>query len=266
MAADAYLHGFDAQEQARLASQGAYLAPWIYDGLPLPSGRLLEIGAGVGAQTHQLLQRSSARVFAVERERKQLEAWRRTIPRNEPACALAGDGRRLPLRDGCMDGAFICWVLEHVPRAEELLIEAHRVLAPGASIAIVEVQNQSLAVWPRAQAIYRYWDAVNTTQQEMGGDPFVGVRLGQMLAQAGFAEVEVEWVPIHADARDVPRRNGIFDYFHELLQSAAASVQAAHRDWPGTREELAAEFAALRANPVSAFLYTFARATARKGR
>jgi SAM-dependent methyltransferase len=261
----AYLHGFAAEEQARLAAQAAYLAPWVYAGLRLPAaGRLLEIGAGVGAQTIQLLERSRAQVVSVEREPRQLEAWSRAVREAGRASAVAGDGRAIPLRSASMQGVFICWVLEHVSRAQEVLAEAHRVAAPDAPIVVAEVQNQSLTVWPRSPGIQRYWDVVNLTQQAMGGDPFIGARLGAMLSQAGFVDVEVEWIPIHADARDVPRRTGVFDYFHRLLRSSLGSIRASGNDWPGIDEELDREFAALRDNPESAFLYTFARATARR--
>ena len=51
-----YLHGYSADERDRLRRQARFLEPMIHDRLPFRRRRrLLEVGAGVGAQTEILL-------------------------------------------------------------------------------------------------------------------------------------------------------------------------------------------------------------------
>src|SRR5438067_5321074 len=51
-----YLHGYSDEERARLHRQARFLEPMVHDRLPFRRRRrLLEVGAGVGAQTEILL-------------------------------------------------------------------------------------------------------------------------------------------------------------------------------------------------------------------
>lgn len=264
-----YLHGFTPAEQQRLLAQADFLAPWVYAQVRLPpQGRLLEVGAGVGAQTRHLLARTAAQVVALEFVPGQLQTLRRVLA--EPIRAgrvlpLRGDARAMPLHTGRLDGAFLCWVLEHVPRPDEALRETFRVLRPGASVVISEVHNQSFTLLPRDPELASFWSALNDTQLALGGDPFVGARLGGMLAGCGYTDINIRFVPVHGDARQPALRAQVLAYFRELLRSGVDSVcarvggTAAH--W---QEVIDAAFARAGAEPEAVFLYTFAQATARK--
>src|SRR3954452_22231675 len=51
-----YLHGYSVEERERLHRQARFLEPMVHDRLPFRRRRrLLEVGAGVGAQTEILL-------------------------------------------------------------------------------------------------------------------------------------------------------------------------------------------------------------------
>src|SRR5580704_16642275 len=51
-----YLHGYSDEERERLHRQARFLEPMVHDRLPFRRRRrLLEVGAGVGAQTEILL-------------------------------------------------------------------------------------------------------------------------------------------------------------------------------------------------------------------
>src|SRR5271154_5583463 len=51
-----YLHGYSETERERLHRQARFLEPMVHEGLPFRRRRrLLEVGAGVGAQTEILL-------------------------------------------------------------------------------------------------------------------------------------------------------------------------------------------------------------------
>jgi ubiquinone/menaquinone biosynthesis C-methylase UbiE len=170
-----YLHGYSAEERARLVEQAHTLAPWVHRDLPYAKARsLIEVGSGVGAQLELLLDAfPSLRVTGVDRSRVQLDAARRLLT-GRAATLLHADATALPHADGAFDAAFLCWVLEHVPSPRDVLAEVARVLAPGAPIVVTEVCNTTLTLWPDAPATMRYWDAFNAHQRAIGGDPIVG--------------------------------------------------------------------------------------------
>ncbi len=60
--------------------------------------------------------------------------------RRRPARALpiVGDGVRLPLRDGCVDEAYLVTVLGEIPDRPRAVAELRRVLKPGGVLSIME--------------------------------------------------------------------------------------------------------------------------------
>jgi len=105
--------GFNPTWQRHVAAY-AYCAPL------LPSGRILDLGCGVG-HSYELL------------------APRQTVGLDIDPAALAGqeretrvgDMRALPFADASFAGVLSVQSLEHVPNPEAVLTEARRVLAPG---------------------------------------------------------------------------------------------------------------------------------------
>jgi SAM-dependent methyltransferase len=265
----AYLHGFTATEQQRLLDQADFLAPWVYAGVQLPqTGELLEVGAGVGAQTRHLLERTPAPIVALEFVPGQLQALQQVLAeplRTGRVRAVRADARAIPFPDGHFSAAFVCWVLEHIPGPTSVLREALRVLRPGGQITVTEVHNQSLTLLPPDPELAQFWAALNATQLAMEGDPFVGPRLGGLLARCGYTDIRISFVPVHGDARDPERRRAMLEYFRLLLQSGVEAVRArrggsaAH--WAAVIDRA---FGRAAADPDAVFLYTFAQATARR--
>jgi SAM-dependent methyltransferase len=88
-----------------------------------PAGaRILEIGAGTGAQAREL-ERRGYQVTAIELASSNYAAHR-VFP------IMDYDGRTIPLPDASVDVAFSSNVLEHVPDLARMHAEIHRVLAP----------------------------------------------------------------------------------------------------------------------------------------
>jgi len=266
---DGYLHGFTAAEQQRLLEQADFLARWVFDGLPLPSrGKLLEVGAGVGAETRHLLARTQAQVTTVEFDARQLELQQKILAgpvADGRVVPLRADARAMPLEPNSFDGAFICWVLEHVPGPEAVLRDVLRVLKAGSTVSIAEVHNQSFTLLPRDEQLMDFWAAVNRTQVSLGGDPYVGARLGGLLVGAGYADISIRFVPVQGDRRDPARRAEILGYFDRLLRSAVPAVAAVQgKPEAELHAVLDAAFGRALTEEDSIFLYTFAQATARK--
>ncbi|HEU4417876.1 MAG TPA: methyltransferase domain-containing protein, partial [Planctomycetota bacterium] len=264
-----YLHGYTAQERDRLYHQAEFLADAVHDRLPFRRCRnVLEVGCGVGAQTEILLRRfPSLHVTGVDRSADNLERARTHLER----CAL-GKGRftaheanaeTLPFPVDTFDGAFLCWILEHVADPARTLAEVRRVLRSGSPVVVTEVMNATFFLDPYSPNTLRYWRAFNDTQMEMGGDPFVGAKLGNLLLKNGFADIHTEVKTTHLDNRQPGDRTEFLAYWTELLLSGAQAMAKAgkvpHEVVVGMQQELQR----VARDPDAVFWCSFVQARAR---
>ncbi len=263
-----YLHGFSGTEQQRLMTQARLLEPAIFGQIDY-SGvrRLLEVGSGVGAQTGILLRRfPDLHVTGVDLSEDQLAAARANLAKT-PWCSdrctlLQADAGELPFEAREFDGAFLCWVLEHVPSPARVLSEVRRVLSPGSPVYITEVMNASFLLDPYSPHIWRYWMAFNDFQHDHGGDPFVGAKLGNLLLAGGFRDVQTEIRTIHLDNREPARRKTMIAFWEQLLLSAADPLLQAGSVDEETVEGMHREFRQVQNDPNAVFFFSFVQARA----
>lgn len=263
-----YIHGYSAGEQARLYAQAALLEPMVFDGVGFPAGRVLELGCGVGAQSKTLLRRfPEVKLVSVDLSEHQLARAREHLDLEAKAGRVElekADARRLPHPGESFDGAFLCWVLEHMPRPLEVLEELRRVLRPGAALHGIEVMNRNLYLFPECFATMRYWDALNAEQRRSGGDPDVGAKMGNLLREAGFGEVRAEPYPMLHDQRDRADLIRYLDYWERLLLSAAPRLLAAKTADEALIGKMKAEFHKLREDNRAVFHYAPVKFSARR--
>jgi SAM-dependent methyltransferase len=228
-----YLHGYTPAEQDRLVRQSEYLAPTVFARVDFHAQqRVLEVGCGVGAQLRVLARRfPHLRLTGVDHAAAQLARAEVTLAAERRAGVVQlvqASGDRLPFADGEFDGAFLCWVLEHVPQPTALLAELRRVLAPEGRLFVTEVFNHSLFTHPEGEAMRRYWQIFNDYQIRIGGHPHVGAHLGNLLAAAGFAAVSTYPLVFQLDRRlAAPERAEFIAYWRDVLLSAAPQLLAA---------------------------------------
>jgi SAM-dependent methyltransferase len=106
---------------------------WLVDRLSVaPGRRILDVGAGTGKLTRELLT-SGADVVAVEPVPGMREELERAVP---PVRALDGTAEALPAEDQSADAIVVAQAFHwfDVPRA---LAEFHRVLRPGGRFALI---------------------------------------------------------------------------------------------------------------------------------
>lgn len=126
---DGYLHGFDATEQQRLIDQAAALSSFLYSGLPYKKGEhILEIGCGVGAQTKLLLEHfPGIRITSIDSSPVQLAKARIYLApeiAEKRVVLIQADARAFPFSEDHFDGAYVCWVLEHLSQLLRVVQEA----------------------------------------------------------------------------------------------------------------------------------------------
>lgn len=263
-----YLHGFSPIEQARLKRQAEFLEQPIHEDVNFSRCKnLLEVGCGVGAQSEILLRRhpnlhltgidlSVAQIKAAEARLSSLSYAKDRYKLEE---GNAGD---LEYDSDSFDGAFLCWVLEHVPKAETVLSEVRRVLRPGGHVMITEVMNSSFFLEPYSPNVWKYWMAFNDHQYEIGGDPFIGAKLGNMLLSVGFKEIQTKVKVLHYDNRQPERRKEMIDFWSELLLSGADELVEAKKVDKKLVEEVKKELKTVSRDPNAVFHYTFMQARA----
>jgi len=266
---DKYLHGYSPEEQTRLYKQARFMENKIYSDIDFSTvTNLLEVGCGVGAQSEILLRRfPHLFLTGIDYSEKQLAQARKflsTVP-------YATDRYEL-LRENAMDmsftsqaqfdGAFLCWVLEHIPEPARVLSEVRRVLKPGSPIVITEVLNSSFFVEPYSPSVLQYWMRFNDLQYDMGGDPFVGAKLGNLLQSVGYQRITTETKTYHLDNRNPAKRAEMISYWTELLLSGLPQLLEAGYVDAGLAEIVKEEMHVVAKNPNAVFFYTFIQAKA----
>lgn len=264
-----YVHGFTRAEQDRLHRQARFLEHRVHDRLPFWKCRqLLEVGCGVGAQTEILLRHfPELHVTGIDLSETNLERAAENLARaawTEGRYALQReDATRLSFESAAFDGAFLCWILEHVGDPLQVLSEVRRVLRPGAPIVITEVLNSSFFLDPYSPNTMAYWLAFNDHQLEIGGDPFIGAKLGNLLLAVGYRDITTKVRNIHLDNRAPGERAEFITFWHELLLSGAAGMQEAGVVSEETVEGMREELGRVAHDPNAVFFYSFVQARAR---
>lgn len=263
-----YIHGFSKEEQDRLRRQAEFMEFLVYQDVNLTEiNHLLEVGCGVGAQTQILLRRfPNLKMTCIDINDNQLAVAKATLAETRYAQGrydiLKMNAEKLTFSDDSFDGAFFCWVLEHVPNPARILSEVRRVLKPGSRAFITEVTNFSFFLDPYCPAIWKYWMAFNDFQYDRGGDPFVGVKLGTLLRDTGYTDVRTNVKVVFADKREPDRRKKLIGYWQELMMSGTDELVKSGRVTSDIVDAMKIEFKDILKNPNAIIFDSFMQATA----
>jgi len=265
-----YIHSFTPQEQQRLVDQAEFLVPWLHRHVDYTGcARVLEVGCGVGAQLRVLARRFPATRFTgLDAAPEQLERARILLA--EPLAAgraelAQGSAYELPFPSASFDGAFFCWVFEHLEQPAVALREAARVLQPGGVLYASEVFNAGVFCDPPRAALAEYWRAFNQLQREFGGHPDIGLRLANLAVEAGLREVELRDIAPHLDGRLAPaERRDMADYFCAIFSSGAAELVRHGRVTEDLVAAMQRDFVAIADEPDAIMVYTAFQLRARK--
>jgi len=264
-----YLHGFSKDEQARLYRQARFAEYSIYQDVDFTGAeKVLEVGCGVGAQTEILLRRfPDLSVHGIDLNDNQLQAAREYLLKHaefsERYEIEKMDAGQMGFSEKAFDGAFLCFVLEHVPDPSQVLAEVRRVLQPRSRVFITEVMNSTFFLDPYSPHTWKYWMAYNDYQVDQSGDPFVGVKLGNLLQQQGYSDIQTTIKTWHFDNRKPAGRKEVISFWSDLLLSAADQLlrdkYVSEETVSGMKEEL--QRVAFDKNAV--FFFSFMQAQAR---
>ncbi len=270
--ADGYIHGFTKTEQDRLFQQARVHEDIIFSNIDYKKCEsIIEVGCGVGAQTKILLERfPHLKIQCIDASEEQIGRAKMALEDHIKAGQAQpgqvqiqkADALHLPFEENTYDGAFLCWILEHVQEPIEILREVKRVLKPGGIIYCNEVFNSTFYVHPYAPATLKYWFEFNDYQWSLKGDPFVGGKLANYLMAAGYQNITTKVLTHQYDNR-MPKKRAVFiDYWTQLLLSGAPGLIQAGRVTAEIVEEMKEEFQKLKRSPDSVIFYSWILARA----
>jgi len=265
--ADGYIHGFTKEEQDRLFEQARIHEDIIFSQIDFSRCQnLLEIGSGVGAQTKILMERyPHLKIQCVDASTEQVARAQQALTKEIQAGQVKinqGDALHLPFRENTFDGAFLCWLLEHVQNPVGILSEARRVLKPNGVLYCNEVFNSTFYVHPYAPATLKYWFEFNDYQWSLKGDPFVGGKLANYLIEAGYQNISTKVLTHQYDNR-MPKKRAVFiDYWTQLLLSGAPGLLQAGRVTQEIVDTMTQEFQTLKNDKNAVIFYSWILARA----
>jgi ubiquinone/menaquinone biosynthesis C-methylase UbiE len=263
-----YVHGYNEEEQRRLKHQAEFLEPVIYNHVDFSDiSHMLEVGCGVGAQTEILLRRfPKLKISGIDMNDAQLAAAKEylpTVPYARDRFEIQKmNAEAMTFEARTFDGAFLCWILEHVNDPARVLGEVRRVLRTGGRIFVNEVMNSSLFLDPYSPNVWKYWMSLNDYQYDGAGDPFIGAKLGNLLMAAGFRRIQTNVRTIHLDNRDPERRRQMIEYWKNLMLSASGQLLAAKYVTQDVVDGVSKELDLIERSPTAVFMYSFMQATA----
>ena len=142
--------------------------------------RILDLGAGYGAVTPELVRRSEGQVIAIDLEVNALRAAESAF---KTAFRVGGHASFLPLKDKTFDLVFTQLTLLWVSPLAPALDHIHRILMPGGALVALEPDYEAMIEYPEAVAAKDLWC---TGLSRAGADPAIGRKLPGLLAARGF--------------------------------------------------------------------------------
>jgi ubiquinone/menaquinone biosynthesis C-methylase UbiE len=147
----------------------------------LPAMVIADLGAGEGTLS-QLLARGAKQVIAIDNSEKMVEFGSNLA--REHGCGnleyRLGDIEDPPIEHGSVDLALFSQALHHASSPQKAVLAAHRILREGGRVVVLDLASHS---HEEARDLYAHvW---------LG---FSEVELEQVLAKAGFSEIEVSVV------------------------------------------------------------------------
>lgn len=138
--------------------------------------RILDLGAGYGAVTGELVRRGGGTVAALDQAVT-------AVSQVSIAPGVCGDARALPFVNESFDLVFCQCVLLWVGDGTAVVAEIHRVLQPGGVLVALEPDYGGMMEYPPEIATRDMW---LTALRRVGAEPLIGRMLPGLLAQQGF--------------------------------------------------------------------------------
>lgn len=200
---------------------------------------ILEVGSGPGFITEKLLGLyPNSHVTCVEIDAdlaNPAEEYLRAKGLEGRYTIVVGDLMQMDLPAGTFGFAYARFVFQHLRDPETALVEIRRVLEPGGKLVVHDIDIGLGEIVEPVNADAEAIEAkMHEGRGERGGNPRIGRRLWRMFATAGFANIDLEVVPVHTDNLGVEAifptgwDAGGFKPTHDLGVITEADVETMH--------------------------------------
>jgi SAM-dependent methyltransferase len=272
MSQEHYIHGTDAEEQARLSRLNGLINRRSLAALALQGGeRVLDVGSGLGQLTRDMALAAGARgrVIGIERSEEQL-AKSNELAQSEGEETLVefrqGDATDLPLQEdewGTFDVVHTRFLLEHVSHPLAVVQGMVRAAKPGGRIVLEDDDHELFRMWPEVPETLAVWRAYLLTYGQIGMDAIIGRRLVELLHQAGAQPVRNDWLFFGSCSGD-PNFPGFVDNLAGVLNGARTDTLATKKVTAAEHDRGMAALGEWKKRPDAALWYCIAWAEGKK--
>jgi SAM-dependent methyltransferase len=196
-----YVHGYSKKESNRLADQAGTLAELLHvDTIYPPGSRVLEAGCGIGAQTSILVQNCPHVQFvSIDISQDSIKKAKTSVKAENVIFGQA-DIFDLPFEAESFDHIFICFVLEHLQKPIDALVNLKKVLKKGGSITVIEGDHGSFYCYPESKEALMAVKCLIDVQASLKGNSLIGRQLYPLLNAAEFKEAVVSPRIVYVDS------------------------------------------------------------------
>ena len=223
-----YALGSSEQEQERLMAMLDSFGQKRLLSVVRPGDRVLDVGCGPGAVSAALATAvgTSGSVLGIDLQATQVERARRYVERIglQNVTFEVGDATDLSFDDGSFDLVYAKLLVMHLPDPLVGLRQMKRVLRPGGTLFLYELDAASAVYWPENTPAHRGWELTMEAMRQRGSDPEAGRKVYGYLRKLGFDDVRV--IPQMAAGTATQRRflNGAKQQVAGLIESLREAI------------------------------------------
>ena len=199
-----YVHGYSEREHTRLHDQANTLTALLHgDTIYPPNSSVLEAGCGVGAQTIILAKNSpEARILSIDISEESLNNAKALAEKEGISNVQFQKANiyQLTFAEETFDHIFVCFVLEHLLRPRDALMNLKKVLKTGGTITIIEGDHGSAYFYPESIAAHRTIQCLIDIQTSIGGNALIGRQIYPLLEASGFHTIKVTPRMVYIDS------------------------------------------------------------------
>jgi SAM-dependent methyltransferase len=224
--------GIEGRERLRILARTLHASTSaLFERLGVGAGlACLDVGCGGGDVMLELARRVGplGRVVGVD-----IDAAKLDLARQE--AAMQGirnvEFRALDIRNGEVEADFDLvyarFLLTHLADPAGAIAAFGRALRPGGLLIVEDIDFKGSFVWPETAAFRRYCELYGAVVRRRGGDPDIGLRLPILMADGGFAQIDMQVVQPMATRGEVKLINPITleNIAGAILQDGLASQQ-----------------------------------------
>jgi ubiquinone/menaquinone biosynthesis C-methylase UbiE len=204
MKKEKYVHGYSEREHTRLHDQAATLTELLHgDTTYPPKASVLEAGCGVGAQTVILAKNSpEARFLSIDISEESLSKAKALVEQEGISNVQFQKANiyQLAFAEETFDHIFVCFVLEHLLRPHDALMNLKRVLKTGGTITVIEGDHGSTYFCPESKAAHMAIQCLIDIQTSIGGNSLIGRQIYPLLKASGFQTIKVTPRMVYVDS------------------------------------------------------------------